>query len=1321
MKPQHHSTTAPQHHSTTAPQHHSTTAPQHHSTTAPNYVNLVWIFILLFFFLLALKTYGQQRTEFMEQWSEYKGEQQFYLKAKSITDAAKNVYIAGATLNDQGNYDLLVTKYDRAGNEIWSNTFNGSFAGNDYPLDLQLDPQNNLYVTGGSQNGLDIENGYELILLKYNNTGNFVWSRSYDSSQNGPDMGTAIKYADGYIYIAGATASNGTLDYYFAKYSPSGQLIWSNTYDYQNLYDGALKIDVFGTTVVVSGISQVYVGEIKWEIATLRVSSDDGQILDTKRTGGSGEGLSNLSDLQIDANGNIYLCGSIDNSNSGLDFKTAKLDEDLNIEWVQEYNCPDNGDDEAMALTLDSYGNVYVVGTVSDADHGKDILTIKYSPTGSIIWTKQYNGEYNGDDEAVGIELTNDGDVIVAATSFKISNSDYLLLRYGSSNGSLLNRITYNGEYNGDDIALGLAIDDDGAILVVGQSQVGNRYRYNTVKYRIENFIDPFFAESLPSANYMEPNNGQLQNTTGQAEPDVAFINERDYPRSYIQKNKISYVVERADASTREKIHASHTDTTINWNVTDSLLRVDMVFQGAGAGRIQPFDEKRFYKNYFLSYFDAKRIQTYQKLIKFDLWREVDLVLANAQFGLDLSLTCNPGFKESSLQWSYQGADSVAVLQNDTICIYTPFGNLTYALQEAYQINSSGQQVLLGWTPDYQINNGIVSLALGTYNPALPLIIRQSKAQGGGAGGGGSNGNLDWSTFYGGSQQEILNDVATDKFGNAIVTGSTKSDNFPVTTGAFQYQHVLNLDIQLVKFNENTLTNEWATYYGGSGADRGYGIAADSDGDIVAVGFSGSSDFPIENELQTNSSSGRAALLKLDESGAIRYWASQYGPLYDFAVSEDLAVDNNDNVYIVGHTAESLPVVSQSGTTSYATGGGFILKLSPGGSPLWATNFGHGACRVNGVTTDNAGNVYLAGSSRSGDPIIGYNPNYTSFYGGSFSDAFIAKLGSDDNVEWGSWIGGNNLDEAEEIAVSDNGKVCIVGGTTSNTGFALLNALPNNTSYGGDDGQTPIGGTDHHGDGFITEFASNGSLLFSTYFGGAQRDACLSVKYDAYGQIYVSGYSGSSNGTWLTSTQGSISGLFHQNNFAGLGDAFIAALNPGRDLVWGTYFGGTYAEIAYGLAINNNDEMYVAGWTESSGLDDPPYFPLKDPSGTQDYFQDMLNLNSLGQGDIGDGFIARFNLFPITSLVSVSEMSNNKSLLTIFPNPNHGEFRISDNLINEGITDIRIYSLDGRNVYQSRPTLSENIEISVPDLTVGVYMLVIQTDENSYSGKFVKQ
>ncbi len=1279
------------------------------------------IFTFIFFFFTIGFIQAQTQSAFFEQWAHERGEQQFYFSAKSITDANKNVFVAGATINQNGNYDMLLTKYNPNGLEVWSTMYNGDFQGNDYPLDLKLDNQNNLFVTGSSQNGYDFENDYEAVLLKINVTGGVVWVRNLDGAQNGPDIGTTLDCdASGNVYFSGATSANSSLDYFISKYSSSGVLQWTNTYDYQNLYDGALKLKINGSYIVVSGISQSITGqippELRWEIATLRVSASNGQVLGSSRTGGSDEGMNTLTDLEIDNNGNIYLCGSVHNTGTGLDLKIAKLDDDLNIEWVTEYNDPANGNDEAESLILDSNGNVYVTGHVSNVDGNKDILTLKLNSSGAILWNEQYDSGYNNDDKGISIALVNN-EPVVAATSYIISNDDYQLLHYNTS-GILQNKINFNGAYNGDDKAIAVATDLNGDIVVVGQSQTDiAEFNYTTVKYSILDYIDPWYSQTISSTKYIKPNKGQLLKTNFQPASQVQFINDNDYPVSYVQKDKISYVFTRSDDASSQKFNSAHADTSVNWVVTDSLCRVDMEFSNARSPKFQPISTNRYYESYFLSHFDSKRIQTNNKAIAFGMWEDVDVTITNEESGLGIGFVCNPSFKQSALDWAYQGADSIAVSNGTTLTIYSPLGTLIYELNQAYQVNTNGQYVALSWTPTYQIINDHVKLSLGNFDTTLPLILTQKKA-GAVAAGGGGTGNLEWSTFYGGSEQEVFYNITTDFDGNAYASGQSKSSNFPVTTGVVQFSHAMNLDIVVTKFNKTTLINDWATYYGGSAVDRGYGIDVDNENNVVFSGYTSSDNFPIENEIQPNGANN-AAVVKLNPSGSTRIWATQIGP-FDFTVSNDVGVDMDGNVYAVGRSFGDIDIFNQDGTASYNSGSGFILKIAPSGEPLWSTMFGHQAfCEIKGIAFDMNNNKYITGASRQPASQIGTNPNYSGTFGGGLSDAYIAKFNEDDNLSWSSWYGGNLIEEGEDIAVSQNtGNVVFVGGTMSSTGFPTLNPLPENSTFGGSSGSSPISGTDHHGDGFIAEFSSEGFHLFGSYFGGTHVDACLAVDYDAYNQIFMGGYTVSSADAWLTTTQGNISGLFSQSSFNGVGDAFVAAINPSKQLVWGSYFGGGSGDVGYGIATAANNKLYLTGWTESLG-EGPNLFPLEDPIGTSDYFEGQLNLVNDFEGEIGDGFVTRFDIQPFSIVVNIYPVSNFKDKISIQPNPNNGNFTINNKLIGE--SKIFIFSSDGKKVFEDNLSeLGESHQITVPNLQSGIYILTIITEKQSYYGKFSK-
>src|ERR1039458_743504 len=102
--------------------------------------------------------------------------------------------------------------------------------------------------------------------------------------------------------------------------------------------------------------------------------------------------------------------------------------------WVQRYNGPGNGDDEAYAVAVDGSNNVVVTGASINSDSGHDGATLKYSSAGVPLRTHRYNGPGNGDDEASGVAVDGSNNVIVTGYSTGSGvNYDYTTIKYSSA------------------------------------------------------------------------------------------------------------------------------------------------------------------------------------------------------------------------------------------------------------------------------------------------------------------------------------------------------------------------------------------------------------------------------------------------------------------------------------------------------------------------------------------------------------------------------------------------------------------------------------------------------------------------------------------------------------------------------------------------------------------------------------------------------------------------------------------------------------------------------------------------------------------------
>jgi IPT/TIG domain/Beta-propeller repeat len=270
---------------------------------------------------------------------------------------------------------------------------------------------------------------------------------------------------------------------------------------------------------------------------------------------------------------------------------------------------------------------------------------------------------------------------------------------------------------------------------------------------------------------------------------------------------------------------------------------------------------------------------------------------------------------------------------------------------------------------------------------------------------------LIYSTFLGGSDSDDAVGIAVDTSGNAYVTGRTRSNNFPVTPGAFQT--ALNIsglvDAFVAKLNPAGTALIYSTYLGGRHEDLATAIAADASGNAYVAGYTRSSDFPVLNALQSQFIGGNciggdvvftctdAFITKLDAAGALAYSTFIGGNGEDRIAG--LAADGAGNVYATGTTASTnFPVTTAAFQTTYrgdsSFGDAFALKLNATGSALAYSTYlgGGGTDSARGIAVDAGGSVYVTGDTSSTDfpitpqavqPRNASNSFFTSTNGGS--------------------------------------------------------------------------------------------------------------------------------------------------------------------------------------------------------------------------------------------------------------------------------------------------------------------------------------------------
>jgi len=141
--------------------------------------------------------------------------------------------------------EWVIKKYDTNGNLLWTRTYNGPTAnGDDAALDVVADSADNLYVTG-VENASVSGQGSNLVLLKYDSAGNFLWKRTYNGASNGDDWGEGVDITpDGLLLVSGFESVAGQAhNLLLLKYDSAGTQLWKVTYnDAGNRDDAAVKV-----------------------------------------------------------------------------------------------------------------------------------------------------------------------------------------------------------------------------------------------------------------------------------------------------------------------------------------------------------------------------------------------------------------------------------------------------------------------------------------------------------------------------------------------------------------------------------------------------------------------------------------------------------------------------------------------------------------------------------------------------------------------------------------------------------------------------------------------------------------------------------------------------------------------------------------------------------------------------------------------------------------------------------------------------------------------------------------------------------------------
>ncbi|ACS33301.1 PEGA domain-containing protein [Thermococcus gammatolerans] len=337
----------------------------------------------------------------------------------------------------------------------------------------------------------------------------------------------------------------------------------------------------------------------------------------------------------------------------------------------------------------------------------------------------------------------------------------------------------------------------------------------------------------------------------------------------------------------------------------------------------------------------------------------------------------------------------------------------------------------------------------------------------------------------------------------------------------------------------------WVKTYGGKYDDWATAVAIADNGDVIVAGYT----------YSFGAGGKDVWVLRLDENGNVK-WQKTYGGKYDDGASA-VAIAPNGDIILVGYTK------------SFGAGGYdvWVLRLDENGNVKWQKTYGGSNWdEAHAVAIADNGDIIVTGSpftirlDANGNVIwtkdVGGNAvaiadNGDIIVAGSYGDdVWVLRLDENGNVKWQKTYGGSNWDEAHAVAIADNGDIIVAGRTY---GFGA----------GGDDF-------------WVLRLDENGNVKWQKTYGGSGSDWARAVAIAPNGDIIVAGYTYSFG--------------------AGSEDVWVLSLDENGNVKWQKTYGGSSYDYAYAVAIADNGDIIVAGYTRSFGAGYKDVWVLRLPS-----------------------------------------------------------------------------------------------------------------------------
>lgn len=620
-------------------------------------------------------------------------------------------------------------------------------------------------------------------------------------------------------------------------------------------------------------------------------------------------------------------------------------------------------------------------------------------------------------------------------------------------------------------------------------------------------------------------------------------------------------------------------------------------------------------------------ISNFEKVRYENVYAGIDLLYYGNQGKMEYDFVVSPGANPADIQISYQGASGLELDDRGNLVLHTTGGDVVQDAPVLFQIDNGVRKAVDG---HFVLAGNQVRFAVGAYDASQPLIIDPTldySTYHGGAGddsalgiavdgsgiyfaGNTSSANYPvqgpfqgtlkgfvsafatklnlagtarlYSTYLGGVSVDLANAIAVDGSGNAVITGSAGSFDYPMKNAIQPNMAGGFADAFVTKLNAAGNDLVYSTFLGGDADESGNAVVVTSGGKAFITGNTGSTNFPRASAFQNAIGGATDAFLTvLNAAGTSLQYSTYLGGSGD-DFGNTLAIDGAENVYVGGKSkSTNFPTLNPFQAANAGGNDGIVTKFNAGGGSLAYSTYlgGAGEDLILGMAIDLASNVYLTGSTTSDNyPKQGAIQNAR----GGLDDAFLTKLNpAGAALVYSTYLGGTLEDVGFAVTIDSIGDPFVVGRTKS-TDFPTLAPLQTNNAGAADAFLTQY-------DPFLT------GIVFSTYLGGAGDDQGSAIAIDAATRdLYIAGSTDSSNFPTVNPIQANNAAATKKDAFiARIGGAAGALQFPaatvqiaetgGNLVVNVNRVGGNKGAVAVQFATANGTALAGTDYTASSG------------------------------------------------------------------------------------------------------------------------------------------